>query len=91
METTWICVYRDTIEQHDEDDNLAEVLVTKNFAKQYFNERFADDELNFDDFLNEYTADWTEDFYSYAMEHNAVIEVKPLYWEDIKQNLNGGF
>lgn len=82
MEKLWICVYRDTIEEHDEVDNLAEVLVAKEFAEQYFNERILegeDDELIFKGFLNEYTADWTEDFYEYAKEHNAVIEVKNLY------------
>lgn len=77
MENVWICVYRDTIEEHDEIDNLTEVLVTREFAEQYFNECILndeDDELTFEEFLNEYTADWTEDFYEYAMEHNAVIE-----------------
>lgn len=78
-EKIWICVYRDTIEEHDEVDNLSEVLVTKEFAKKYFKERILEDEndkLTFEEFLNEYTADWTEDFYEYAMEHNAVIEVQ---------------
>ena len=45
------------------------------------------DKLTFEDFLDEYTADWTEDFYSYAMEHNAVIEARPLTWEDIERSL----
>ena len=93
METIWICIYRDTIEEHDEDDNLAEVLVTEDFAKHYFNERINRDEENkitFEDFLNEYTADWTIDFYDYAKKHNAIIDVKPLYWEDIKENLLHG-
>lgn len=79
MEKIWICVYRDTIEEHDEVDNLSEVLVTKEFAEQYFKERILraeDDDLTFEGFLNEYTADWTEDFYEYAIEHNAVIEVQ---------------
>ena len=91
MENLWICVYRDTVEEHNENDNLAEILVTENFAKQYFNERFAEDGLTFNDFLNEYTADWTEDFYSYAMKHNAVIEIRPLNWEDIEKNLLESF
>ena len=78
MEKIWICVYRDTIEEHDEIDNLTEVLVTREFAERYFNERILADDDNgftFEDFLNEYTADWTEDFYEYAMKHNAVIKV----------------
>lgn len=76
--TMWVCVYRDTIERHDEDWNLTEVLVTRDFAEQYFNECIASCEDNpyktFDDFLGEYTADDTEDFYQYAMEHNAVLD-----------------
>lgn len=76
-ETIWICVYRDTIEEHDEVENLTEVQVTKEFAEQYYNERIATYEFNewktFDAFYNEYIADDVEDFYSYAMEHNAVI------------------
>ena len=79
MENIWICVYRDTIEEHNEVDNLSEVLVTREFAEKYFNERILegeDDKLTFEEFLNEYTADWTEDFYDYAKEHNEVITVE---------------
>lgn len=76
-EKLWICVYRDTIEEHDEHINLAEVLVTKEFAEQYFKEcgknKYYD---NFEEFLNEHIADETDDFYDYAMKHNAVIEVR---------------
>lgn len=87
MEKIWICVYRDTIEEHDADENLTGVLVTKEFAEKYVKERFAEDELTLEEFLDEYTADWTEDFYEYAVKHKAVIEIEHLYWEDIKQNL----
>ena len=73
-ETIWICVYRDTIEQHDENRNLTEVQVTREFAEQYFNERQAEYYIDFEDFLSEYTADDTEDFYDYAMKHNAVLD-----------------
>ena len=79
MEKLWICVYRDTIEEHDDDNNLAEILVTKEFAERYFKERILEgknDSLTFEGFLNEYTADWTEDFYQYATNHNAVIEIQ---------------
>lgn len=76
--TMWVCVYRSTIEQHDDDWNLTEVLVARDFAEQYFNERIAINEYNewetFDDFIGEYTADDTEDFYDYAMKHNAVLD-----------------
>lgn len=74
MKKIWICVYRDTIEQHDENINLTEVQVTREFAEQYFNECKAKYFIDFEDFLSEYTADDTEDFYSYAMKHNAVLD-----------------
>ena len=74
----WICVYRDTIEEHEDDWNLTDLRVTKEFAEQYFNERIKTCEWNewntFDEFYNDYTADDTEDFYDYAMEYNAIIE-----------------
>lgn len=73
-EKVWICVYRDTIEQHDDNNNLTEVLVTREFAEQYFNELKTEDWNNFEEFLSEYTADDTEDFYEYAMKHKAVIK-----------------
>lgn len=73
-ETIWICVYRDTIEQHNASTNLTEVLVTKEFAEQYVNERKSGVYDNMEDFLDNYTADDTEDFYSYAMEYNAVLD-----------------
>lgn len=76
MEKMWICVYRDTIEEHDESENLTEVLVTKDFAEQYFNERQSKVFDSMEEFLNEYTADDTEDFYEYAMNHNAVIQTE---------------
>lgn len=76
-EKIWICVYRDTIEQHEDNNNLTEVLVTLEFAEQYFNECIATLEDNvykdFESFCNEFTADDTEDFYEYAIKHNAVI------------------
>ena len=75
METIWICVYRDTIEEHNASTNLTEVLVTREFAEQYFKEcNKVEYYKDLEDFLNEYTADDTQDFYDYAMEHNAVID-----------------
>lgn len=76
METTWICVYRDTIEEHDESRNLTEVLVTKDFVEQYFKDCQSGYFDSLEDFLNEYTADNTGDFYDYAMKHNAVIKTE---------------
>lgn len=76
MEAIWICVYRDTIEEHEDDNNLAEVQVTKEFAEQYFNEYQKQYYNSMEDFLNEYTADETQEFYGYAMKHHAVIAVE---------------
>ena len=77
MKTILIEVYRDTIEDHNEDNNLSEILVTTNFAKQYFNERIAkNDDLVFGKWALNHTADETMDFYKYAKEHNAIIEIR---------------
>lgn len=77
MEKLWICVYRDTIEEHDDIDNLSEVLVTRDFMEQYFKDSKKDKYFaDLEEFLNEYIADDTDDLYKYAMEHNAVIEVR---------------
>ena len=73
-ETVWICVYRDTIEQHDYNTNLTEVLVTKEFFEKYFNELKKEYWNDLEEFLNEYTADDTQDFYDYAVKHNAVLD-----------------
>lgn len=77
MNTVEICVYRDTIEEHDEVNNLSYVSVTKEFAEKYFKEcgkdKYFDD---LEDFLNEYIADDTEDFYEFAIKHNAVINIE---------------
>lgn len=76
MDKVWVCVYRDTIEEHDEANNLTYVEVTMDFLKQYVKERQGGFFKDTEEFLNEYTADNTEDFYEYAMEHNAVIQVE---------------
>ena len=76
MEKVLVCVYRDTVEEHDEVDNLAYVEVTMDFLNQYVKERLNGVFKDLEEFLNEYTADNTEDFYEYAMEHNAVIAVE---------------
>ena len=75
----WVCVYRDTIESHNEDWNLSEVLVTEDFARQYFEvckAEYYDDNITFDNWIMNYDADDTEDFYEYAMHHNAVLDVE---------------
>ena len=76
MEKIWVCVYRDTIEEHDEVDNLAYVQVTMDFLAKYVVERQDGLFKDLEEFLNEYTADNTEDFYEYAIKHKAVIQVE---------------
>ena len=71
-----VCVYRDTIEEHDEVNNLSYVEVTMDFLVQYVKDRQNEFFKDVEEFLNEYTADNTEDFYGYAMEHGAVISVE---------------
>lgn len=76
MEKVWVCVYRDTVEEHDEVNNLAYVQVTMNFLAKYVRERQVGLFKDLEEFLNEYTADNTEDFYEYANEHGAVLQVE---------------
>lgn len=78
----WVQVYRDTIEDHDKDWNLTDILVTEEFVKQYYNECVASLEDNifktYEDFISEYTCDDTEDFYYYAKIHNAIISLEHI-------------
>lgn len=79
---TWICVYRDTIEDHNEDWNLSDVKVTEDFARQYFEvckTEYYDDSITFDNWIMNYDADDTEDFYEYAMHHNAILDIE--HWK----------
>lgn len=83
-ERVWICVFRDTVEELEDDwqINLSEILVTEDFARQYFEEYCAeqyDEHIDFDNWIMNYDASETEDFYKYAKEHNAVIDVK--HWK----------
>lgn len=76
METVLVCVYRDTIEEHDEVNNLSYVQVAMEFLAKYVKERQGGFFKDVEEFLNEYTADNTEDFYEYAMKHEAVIHIE---------------
>ena len=76
MEHLEICVYKDTIKEHDETDNLSLVTVKKELVEQYVKERQNGIFADLEEFLNEYTADNTEDFYEYAKQHNGVIKVE---------------
>lgn len=91
-EKIWICVYRDTIEKHNKDCNLSEILVSMDFANQYYEEvikpSFKENNMtendiewkNASEFWKAYhTADDTEDFYEYADKHKAIIKIK--HWQ----------
>lgn len=76
-----IAVYRDTFEDfwskpEMDDTNIAEVYVSIDFARQYWNERLTEAYNTFDDFLDNFTCDDTEDFYEYASERNAIIRIE---------------
>lgn len=74
-ETVWICVYKDTIRKHNDNDNLAHIRVLKSFAEQYHKQQTDSEWKTFEEFLNNYTADETDDFYVYAKKHNAILEM----------------
>lgn len=78
----WITVYRDTIEKHNADWNLSDILVKEDFFKQYYNKCIASKHDNeyrdYEHFFDEYTCDDTEDFYQYAKEHNAILEIEHM-------------
>lgn len=80
MNTIVITVYKDTINhQYNGDNNLSCIYVEKEFAELYFLEKVnKDDYRSFTDFINNYTADDTEDFYEFAKEYNAIIKVEDM-------------
>ena len=83
MKTVWICVYKDTVIAHEGDDNLTEIEVTEEFVKQYFEECIKNSECEFrnsyEEFITNYTADDTEDFYEYAKKHDEILDIQ--HWE----------
>jgi hypothetical protein len=94
VDVIWICVYRDTIEELEDDwqTNLSEILVTMDFANQYYKEYiepyFEENNMtekdieweNASEFWTDYhTADDTEEFYDYASKHNAILDIK--HWK----------
>lgn len=91
VDTVWICVYRDTVEKLEDDwqTNLSEILVTIDFANQYYKEciepYFEENYMtekdiewkNASEFWTDYhTADDTEEFYDYANKYNAILDIK---------------
>lgn len=81
MKKVWITVYKDTIMQHDDDWNLSDIQVTEEFAKQYFDECKKDSDCgwkSYEKFMDNFTADDTEDFYEYAKKHKAIIKIEHM-------------
>ena len=80
METIIIVVYKDTINhKYNGDNNLSCIKVTREFAELYYLERVnKEDFKSFESFINNYTADATEDFYEYAKEYNAIIDIEDM-------------
>lgn len=78
LDTVWITVYKDTIKQHDDDSNLVDIEVTVDFSKQYFDEciKRSDCEWQtYEEFMDNFTADDTENFYEYAVKRNAILDI----------------
>ena len=74
-ETVWICVYKDTIRRHNDNDNLAYIKVLKSFAEQYHKQQTDSEWKTVEEFLDNYTTDETCDFYLYAKNNNAILEM----------------
>ena len=81
MKKIWITVYKDTIKQHNDDWNLSDIQVSEEFAKQYFNECKENSNCEwktYEEFIDNYTADDTEDFYEYAKNHDAIFKIEHM-------------
>jgi len=79
LDTVWVTVYKDTIKEHDDDSNLTDIEVTVDFTRQYFDECVKDSDCEwktYEDFMGNYTADDTEDFYEYANKYNAILDME---------------
>ena len=79
MKTVWITVYKDTIKRHNDDWNLSDIQVTEEFSRQYFNECKVDSDCEwktYEQFMDNFTADDTEDLYEYAKKHDAILSME---------------
>lgn len=79
MKTVLITVYKDTIKQHNDDWNLTDIEVTEEFAREYFEECIKESDCEwktYEEFMDNFTADDTEDFYKYAKKHNAILSME---------------
>lgn len=80
METLWITVYKDTVNnKYNGDNNLLNIKVPLVFAELYFLKYINNiDYRNFNDFINNHTADITENFYKFAKEYDAIIDIEEM-------------
>lgn len=78
--TVLITVYKDTINhKYNEDNNLTNICVDYSFAKEYYKEKINKlDYPTYSLFINNCTAEDTEDFYEYAKEHNKIISMEDM-------------
>ena len=79
MSKVWIEVFRDTIEDHNEDENLCLIMVEEQFAEKYFNECIRekyDCDIDFFNWVMNHEASETMDFYEYANKHDAILFIK---------------
>ena len=86
IETVWITVYADTVPGHEEDDGFINIEVTKDFARQYYEEtqdksctwgNISKDHYDcFEDWNEDYICDDTMNFYDYASERNAILDIE---------------
>lgn len=80
-DTIKIGVYRDTFEDfwnnpNMGNNNIADIVVSVDFAKQYWKENQAEHYKTFEDFYCNHTCDDTEDFYQYASEQDAILDIE---------------
>ena len=79
MKTVLITVYKDTIKRHNDDWNLTDIEVTEEFARKYFEECIKESDCEwktYEEFMDNHTADDTEDFYKYAKKHDAILSME---------------
>ena len=61
-----ICVYADSIQEHDQDCNLCKIKVPERYLKKWFSQKDFDG-MSFIDWLHSYIADETQDLYSWLV------------------------
>ena len=67
----WIAVYRDTIGNNNEDDNIAYIVVPMNWFLNYLKEK----KINYKEWKSNYTADETINLYHRAKEDGVIMVI----------------